>query len=127
MVTAVQAAYAAARKALESQYSGMMTVTESHHVRDEATKLTEQKDVVVFENQPCKLSFETSKSAQQTESAAGITQIIKLFLAPETTVKPGSKVTVTQDGMTADYKCSGVPAVYPTHQEIILELFKRWA
>jgi len=127
MVTAVQAAYAAARKAQESQYSGMMTVTESHHVRDEVTKLTEQKDVVVFENQPCKLSFETSKSAQQTESAAGITQIIKLFLAPETTVKPGSKVTVTQDGMTADYKCSGVPAVYPTHQEIILELFKRWA
>lgn len=127
MVTAVQAAYAAARKVQESQYSGMMTVTESHHVRDEVTKLTEQKDVVVFENQPCKLSFETSKSAQQTESAAGITQIIKLFLAPETTVKPGSKVTVTQDGMTADYKCSGVPAVYPTHQEIILELFKRWA
>lgn len=127
MVTAVQAAYAAARKALESQYFGMMTVTESHHVRDETTKLMEQKDVVVFENQPCKLSFETSKSAQQTESAAGITQIIKLFLAPETTVKPGSKVTVTQDGMTADYKCSGVPAVYPTHQEIILELLKRWA
>ena len=119
-MTAVQAAYAAARKALESQYFGMMTVTESHHVRDETTKLMEQ-------NQPCRLSFETLKSAQQTESAAGITQIIKLFLAPETTVKPGSKVTVTQDGMTADYKCSGVPAVYPTHQEIILELFERWA
>lgn len=127
MVAAVQAAYAAARKAQEILYSGVMTVTERHKIRDEGTGLTTQKDVVVLENQPCKLSFETLKSAQQTETAAGITQIIKLFVAPEITVKPGSKVTVTQDGVTADYKCSGVPAVYPTHQEIILELFERWA
>lgn len=127
MVTAVQAAYAAARRAQESQYSGMMTVTERHKARDERTKLTTQDDVVVLEDQPCKLSFETLKSAQQTEAAASITQAIKLFLAPEIVVKPGSKVTVTQDGFTADYRCSGVPAVYPTHQEIMLELFERWA
>lgn len=83
--------------------------------------------MVVLVDQPCRLSFETLKTAQQTESAAAITQIIKLFLAPEIRVNPGSKVTVEQDGVTADYKCSGVPAVYPTHQEIILELFERWA
>jgi hypothetical protein len=104
-----------------------MTVTEHKKVRDERSKLTTQREEVVLEDQPCRLSFETLKSAQQTESAAGITQSIKLFLAPEITVKPGSKVTVTQDGVTADYKCSGVPAVYPSHQEIILELFERWA
>ncbi len=127
MVTAVQAAYAAARKAQESLYSGTMTVTERIKVRDERTKLTVEKDAVVLEGQPCRLSFETLKAAQQTGSAAGITQVIKLFLAPEITVKPGSKVTVTQDGVTADYKCSGVPAVYPAHQEIILELSERWA
>lgn len=127
MVAAVQAAYAAARKAQETLYSGVMTVTERHKIRDEGTKLTTQKDVVVLENQPCKLSFETLKAVQQTEAAASTTQIIKLFVAPGVTVKPGSKVTVTQDGVTADYKYSGVPAVYPTHQEIILELFDRWA
>lgn len=83
--------------------------------------------MAVLVGQPCRLSFETLKTAQQTESAAAVTQVIKLFLSPEIRVKPGSKVTVTQDGVTVDYKCSGVPAVYPTHQEIILELFDRWA
>ena len=82
---------------------------------------------MVLEGQPCRLSFKQSNPAQQTESAASIAQVIKLFLAPEATVRPGSKVTVSQDGVTADYKCSGVPAVYSTHQEIVLELFERWA
>ena len=127
MVGALQAAHRAARKAQESLYSGTATVTERRKVRDGQSKLTKEQDVTVLEDQPCRLSFETLKAAQQTEAAAGVTQVIKLFLAPEVTVKPGSKVTVTQDGVTADYKCSGVPAVYPTHQEIVLELSERWA
>lgn len=127
MVNTLQVAHKAARRAQEQMYFGLMTVTEHKKVRDERSKLTTQREEVVLEDQPCRLSFVTLKSAQQTESAAGITQSIKLFLAPEITVKPGSKVTVTQDGVTADYKCSGVPAVYPSHQEIILELFERWA
>lgn len=127
MVNAIQAAHKAARKAQEALYFGLMAVTEHKKVTDERSKLTTEREETVLENQPCRLSFETLKSAQQTESAAGITQVIRLFLAPEITVKPGSKVTVTQNGVTADYKCSGVPAVYPTHQEIILELFEGWA
>jgi len=127
MVKTVEAAQKAARKAQESQYFGTMTVTERGKVMDERSKLTKEQDVVVLVGQPCKLSFENLRTAQQTESAAGITQIIKLFLAPEIRVNPGSKVTVEQDGVTADYRCSGVPAVYSTHQEIILELFERWA
>ncbi len=127
MVNTIQAAHKAARKAQEQLYFGLMTVTEQKKVRDERSKLTTEREEIVLENQPCRLSFETLKSAQQTEAAAGIAQIIKLFLAPEVTVKPGSKVTVSQDGVMADYKCSGVPAVYPSHQEIILELFERWA
>lgn len=127
MVNVVQAAHKAARKAQESQYFGVMTVTEHQKVKDDRSKLTTERDVIVLKDQPCRLSFETLRSAQQTESATSIHQIIKLFLTPDIEVKAGSKVTVTQDGVTADYKCSGVPAVYPTHQEIVLELFKRWA
>ena len=89
--------------------------------------LTKQKEVVTLENQPCRLSFETLQSAVQTSSAATVAQVTKLFLSPDVEVKPGSKLTVTQDGVTTDYTRSGVPAVYPTHQEIILELFKEYA
>ena len=126
MVTAMESAYRAARKAIESTYSGVVTVTEHQKVKDPVTKLTEDSDVVVLENQPCKLSFESIKAAVQSNSAAAIAQITKLICSPDVSIKPGSKLTVTQAGVTTDYACSGVPAVYPTHQEVILDLFERW-
>ena len=127
MVDAVRAAQEAARKAQESLYTGIMTVTEHHKVRDDTSKLTDYEDVKVLEDQPCRLSFQTLKQASSSESAVAVTQVIKLFLSPDIVIRPGSRITVTQDGVTADYACSGIPAVYPTHQEIILDLFERWA
>lgn len=127
MVSAVRAALKAARKALEATYSGMLTVTEMQKVRDDKSKLTKSEQVIVLENQPCKLSFETLKAAIQTDAASAVTQVTKLFVSPDVTIRAGSKITVTQDGVTTDYKESGIPAVYATHQEIILELFKEWA
>ena len=39
-----------------------------------------------------------------------------------------SKIVVTKkNSFVEDYKNSGKPAVYDTHQEIILENFKGWA
>lgn len=127
MVGNIKAAVRAARKAIESTYEGVLMVTEHQKILDEKTKLTNYQDVTIIENQPCHLSFETLKSAFQSESAAVVTQTIKLFVSPDVVIKPGSKITVTQAGVTTDYTCSGIPAVYETHQEIILELFKRWA
>lgn len=126
MVGNIRAAARAARRAIEGTYEGVVTVTEHQKVTDEKTKLINYHDVTVIENQPCHLSFETLKSAVQSESAAAVTQTIKLFVSPDVVIKPGSKITVTQAGITTDYTCSGIPAVYETHQEIILELFKRW-
>jgi len=42
-------------------------------------------------------------------------------------IPEGSKITVTQNGVTHDYERSGKPAVYSCHQEVPLELFKEWA
>lgn len=127
MVKAIQAAQKAARKAIEATYFGVLTVTEHKKVKNEETKLTDWDDVVVLENQPCKLSFEKLQTAIQSDSAATITQVTKLFVSPDIVIQAGSKITVTQDNVTTDYTCSGVPAIYPTHQEIILELFKGFA
>lgn len=127
MVSTIKAAQGAARRAVEATYFGTLTVTEMKKEKDEKTKLTKTEPVIVLENQPCKLSFETLKSAVQTDSAASITQITKLFVSPDVSIRAGSKITVTQDDVTTDYTCSGVPAVYPTHQEIVLELFEDYA
>ncbi len=122
----VQMAIDVAKKELEKSYEGVLTGTEHRKVKNEVTKFTGYEDVVVVSEQPCRLSFEKLQTAIQSESAATVAQTTKLFVSPEISIKPGSKITVTQAGVTADYTCSGVPAVYQTHQEIILDLFKDW-
>lgn len=116
-----------ARQAIESTYDGVLSVTEHKKVKDEVTKLTTYEDVLVLDDCPCKVSYEHLQSAVSGDSAVTITQIVKLFLSPDVAIKPGSKITVTQAGAITDYTHSGVPAAYPTHQEIVLDLFKRWS
>ena len=113
------------RKALEKFYIGTFTVTE-HKKVTKPNHTTGFTDVVVIENQPCRLSFSSNPPATDG-SATEINQTVKLFFAPEIKVKEGSKITVTQNGVTTEYKQSGTPSVYNGHQEIILELFKGWA
>jgi hypothetical protein len=115
-----------ARKAIESLYDGKCTITE-HQKFQKENKSTGFQDVVVLEDEPCRLSFKTINSTSQTDTVASVVQTTKVFLAPEIQVKPGSKLTITQNGVTTEYKSSGKPAFYSTHQEIILELFKGWA
>ena len=113
------------RKALEKGYIGTFTVTE-HQKVIRPNHTTGFSDVDVIINQPCRLSFSSSPSATNGD-VAEINQTVKLFFAPEIKVKEGSKITVTQNGVTTAYKQSGTPAYYATHQEILLELFKGWA
>ena len=115
-----------ARKAIESLYDGRCTITEHQKVKKENMS-TGFQDVVVHENIPCRMSFKTINNANQTDTTASIVQVTKVFLAPEIQVRAGSKLTITQNGVTTDYKSSGEPAFYSTHQEIIIELFKGWA
>ena len=115
-----------ARKAIESMYDGTCTVTEYQEYIKE-NKSTGHHEVVILEGQPCRLSFSSSLNTNQTESAAQLVQTSKVFLAPDVRVQAGSKLTITQNGVTTEYKSSGEPALYQTHQEIMLELFKGWA
>lgn len=111
-----------ARKAIESRYKGLCDILEKRKVKDEVTKATALKDIAVLSNQPCKLSYSSSGTANQTDTISNIEQTIKVFIAPEIKIAPGSKLRITQNGITTDYISSGVPAVYETHQEVSLEL-----
>ena len=127
MVKAIEAARKAARRAQEATYEGVCTIIEYRDVTDEKTRLTSQVEVTVIENQPCKLSFEKQAVAVQTETAAAISQSIKLFRSPELKINSSSKIIVTQNGVTDEYSASGKPAIYSTHQEITLESFRGWS
>lgn len=114
------------RQAIESTYQGECTITEYQSYKKE-NRSTGHQEVQVLENQPCKLSFSSVRNTNEGETAARVVQTAKVFLAPEIQVRPGSKLTITQSGVTTEYKNSGEPAIYDTHQEIVLELFKGWA
>ena len=114
------------RNAIESLYIGNCTVTEHQKTFDETTKQTKFVDVDILTNIPCRLSFSSVRPTDENV-AASVTQSIKLFLAPEINIPAGCKITVTQNGKTTAYKQSGEPAVHTHHQEISLELFKKWA
>ena len=115
-------AWKQARKAIESRYEGLCDILEKRKVKDEVTKATVLRDTAVLSNQPCKLSYSSSGTANQTDTISNIEQTIKVFIAPEIKIASGSKLRITQNGITTDYISSGVPAVYETHQEVSLEL-----
>lgn len=114
------------RKVIERLYEDQCTVKVWESFTDPITKITGHKEVTLIENQPCRLSFVDSPVAVGSEGPNKVNQIIKLFIAPELNIPAGSKITVTKQGRTTDYTRSGKPAIYGSHQEIMLELFERY-
>lgn len=100
---------------------------------------------MVFEELPCRISFESSAAAgglgaaargtgvaaaggsavagKAAGAASPVAQKIRLFLSPEIKIRPGSKIVVRD----TVYAGTGIPAVYETHQEIMLTAFQGWA
>ena len=123
----MQKAREAHRKAIEQLYEDTCTIYEEHEVTDEDTNITSTDTVAVIENQPCKISFENLSTTSDSDNVAEQKIAVKLFLAPEIDVKPGSTIEVTHNGETVKYSNSGVAGKFYTHQEINLELEERWA
>ena len=115
-----------ARKYIEMMYQGVCDVYEYQSVTDEDTCITSKGFVCVLEGQRCKISTTNINVANTSNGAPQRAMTVKLFVAPEVNIKPGSKVIVTQNGITTAYKSSGEPGRYTNHQEIQLELFDRW-
>ena len=114
------------RKALERLWKDACTITE-YQEYTKVNKSTGHRETVVFDNLPCKLSFSTIQANAQTETAATLIQKAKLFIAPDVIISPGSKITVHRGSTTFEYKSSGEPAVFSSHQEIVLDLFEGWS
>ena len=115
------------RKVLEETYDGVCAIYERRPQEDPGTGDTVFREVQVVENIPCHLSYSGVPAAAPGETGAAVTQVIKLFLAPEIGIMPGSSLEVTQQGVTGCYSRSGKPAVYSSHQEIELVLFGGYA
>ncbi|OME58369.1 hypothetical protein BSK59_08550 [Paenibacillus odorifer] len=112
---------AAERAALESTYEGLCTVSEMKDVKDPVTGKTRQQTIIVLANEPCGLSQSSLPAATQTVTADQINYDAKLFISPDITIKPGSRITVQQNGMEFKGEQAGKAFRYATHQEIKLK------
>lgn len=114
-----------ARKAIESTYTDKCNITE--YVNTKINNVVSTSKELITSDEPCRLSFSKLSSTTESDEASSVAQIIKLFISPDIEIKPGSIIEVSRNSKTTRYKASGKPAVYLTHQEIILELEQRWA
>lgn len=114
-------------KALQKLWKDVCSVYIQDKQTNPTTKRTEFVELLLIENQPCKLSFETLTSTNETDHAPSVSQGAKLFVSNTLVIPEGSKIVVKRNASTFTYKQSGEPGVFTYHQEIPLELFKGWA
>lgn len=112
---------------LKTLWKGSCTVISRVKKQDLITKKTEFVEETIYEDEPCRLSYQTLTPTTDKNNASEVTQVPKLFLSNEVMIPPGSKIIVTQNNRTTEFENSSEPAVYTNHQEIVLELFKGWA
>ena len=115
------------QRMVENLYEDKCSVIEKQEVFDETRKIHKDKEVEVIKEEPCRLSFETLKADEEANPAQKVVQDTKLFMRPDIVVKEGSKIVVKHNGREDIYARSGIPAVYVTHQEIMLKPFERWS
>lgn len=116
----------AVRKAIEATYTGECSISE-YQKYEKSNGATGFQETSVLADQACRLSFEQVTTTNPSDTATALTQVAKIFISPDISIKPGSKISVTQDGITTEYKNSGESALYSTHQEVMLDLFDGWA
>ena len=108
-------------------WTGRCTILEYEDVTDPNTFQTSQREVIVVEDEPCRISFSSEAITNPTTGLAEMSQFTVLFIRPDLEIDPGSIIEVTQNGRTTKYKRSGKPAVYTYHQEIRLTLYEEYA
>lgn len=110
----------------EKLWKGKCTISVKEKYQNSVNKRTELRDKIIYEDRPCKLSYQRKVISKDAEGASIVFQEIRLFASKDMDIPAGSKIIVTQNGKTAEYNKSGQPAIYTHHQEIQLE-FKEWA
>ena len=115
-----------AKMAIEKLYEDTCNIYTYEKITEANTGINRQIKKIYLENVSCRMSFSNFPSTTDDEQAK-LTQSIKLFLPSDILIKAGSYVSICRQGLITDYVCSGKPAIYKTHQEINLELYKDYA
>lgn len=126
------------RPVLEQLWESTCSVWTYIDVFDDVTKQTTQTltSVPNMLDLPCRLSYQQVSDVTSKSEAPVVQVIIKLFL-PKTYMKDGEEselvipagsiISVSQHGRIGWFDRSGEPAVFSSHQEIILNVREEYA
>ena len=114
------------RAVAETVYEAKCTIVCTTKAKD-ADGATIFEDTTICENEPCRLSHSGFGSTSTTNTLNAVSASIKMFISPEIEIPEGSKIIITQYGVTDTYHMSSKPVVFVSHQEINLELEKEYA
>ena len=115
-----------ARKHIEKLYFDTCNVIEYQEVEDPVTHVTDMQEVTVYENVPCKLSF--NRFPQSGDGvASSLSFLATILISPDLKINEGSKFVIVKNGKTYELSNSGVPRMGINHQEIQVNQFQGWA
>ena len=112
------------KKAMERLWRDSCTV----YVRESVVQdsLTAFRERALYEDIPCKLSFQTLPAAGEGDIAQ-VSQAVKLFLSKEYEIPAGSRIEVFREGRQFQFRRSGEAGIFSLHQEILMEPVKERA
>lgn len=87
-MNSIELAKKRARQAIESTYDCECDIVEYRATKNPINKRTDHKEETLLKKQPCRLSYKTISNANESENESKVTQIVKLFIAPEIQIKP---------------------------------------
>lgn len=119
--------YAKYRAALERQYTDRARIERQQDVV-KPNKATVTVPVVVYADQPCRISQTGLPKDGQTEAQNDVDYLAKLFVSPDIEIQAGDTITVqrgkvvagawTPLGAPRTYQAGEPFPPYPTHQEV---------
>jgi hypothetical protein len=111
-----------AKEAARMLYTGSATVYNYAYAKNEHGVDVKQ-EYIVFKDIPCRLSYDR-KAVNSQDTVGDEVQDITMFCDPEYDIPAGSKIVITQAGVTRKFKCSSPAAVYESHQEVELTVYR---
>lgn len=111
---------------LQTLYDGTAKVYIKGNDAVDEDGITRQRDEMLYESIPCRLSYKRKDSNEQSEVGV-LNQIIVMICDTIYEIPSGSTIEFSQYGQVHTYKCSGLSAMYQNHQEIELITFEEHA
>lgn len=106
-------------------YDSVCTVIISDEYQKE-NGVTAFREKILYQNEPCRISQPSTNIATNNNVVSETGKIVNLYVAPDLVIPAGSKILVTFNDITTEYKNSGESARYDAHQKIQLEFVGRW-